>query len=217
MLRKRFRKGVCPVSSYNVSKPLAILFLACGLALVLSNVFLARRLAELRGLDDLLNISNKLEPGGVVPPLIGYDLAGKKVTYTYGEDSRDTILLIMSPACHACDENWPKWKQLIQSLDTQSTRLVIANIASSPVTPDYIARHQIDGIPLMAEVSAESMQAYRLAYTPQTILVGHDGRVRKVHTGALNDENFALDTGCSSFAPVRCFAESASLLVSDAK
>ena len=202
------------MSSYSVSKPLAILFIACGLALILSNVLLARRLSQLARLDDLLNVSNKLETGGVVPPLVGYDLSGNKVTYSYGDDSRDTMLLVLSPGCHACDENWPKWNRLIKSLDSQSTRLVIANIASIPVTPDYISRHQINGIPLVAEVSAESMQAYRLAYTPQTILIGHDGRVRKVHTGVLNDGMFAFSTSCSALSDGHCVSGSAGLIAS---
>jgi hypothetical protein len=204
------------VSSYSVSKPLAILFIVCGLALIFSNVLLARRLSQLSRLDDLLNASNKLETGGVVPPLVGYDLSGQKVTYSYGDDSRDTMLLVLSPGCHACDENWPKWNRLIKSLDTQSTRLVIANIASIPVTPDYISRHQISGIPLVAEVSAESLQAYRLGYTPQTILISHDGRVRKVYTGVLNDNTFALDAGCSMSPSGHCVSESANLTASGA-
>lgn len=204
------------MSSYSVSKPLAILFVACGLALIVSNVLLARRLSQLARLDDLLNASNKLETGGIVPPLVGYDLSGNKVTYSYGGDVRDTMLLVLSPGCHACDENWPKWNQLIKSLDSKSTRLVIANIASIPVTNEYITRHQIDGIPLVAEVSAESMQAYRLAYTPQTILISHDGRVRRVHTGVLNDNTFAFQTRCSGSPDRRCGYESATLIASGA-
>ncbi len=204
------------MSSYSISKPLALLFLACGLALIFSNVLLARRLSQLQRLDDLLNSSNKLELGGIVPPLVGYDLSGNKVTYSYGEDSRDTMLLVLSPGCHACDENWPKWNRMIKSLDGHSTRLVIANIASIPVTSEYISRHQIDGIPLVAEVSAESLQAYRLAYTPQTILIGHDGRVRKVHTGMLSDGTFAFSTSCSESSDGHCVSGSAGLIASGA-
>jgi hypothetical protein len=188
------------VGSVTIRKSLLVLFLVAGLALVASNLLLARRLGQLQRLDDLLNTSNKLQPGSLVPSLVGYDLAGKKVSYSYGEDSRDTLLLILSPGCHACDENWPNWTRLIQSLNSHDTRLVVANItADPPITSDYIARHGIAGVALIAEMSAESAQAYRLSYTPQTILIGRDGRVRKVYTGMLRDD-FFVDLGCATRA-----------------
>jgi hypothetical protein len=187
------------VGSITIKKSLALLFLACGVALVVSNALLVRRISQLRRIDEQLNISNRLEPGSTVPPLVGYDLAGNKVTYSYGDDPRDTVLLVFSPGCHACDENWPNWTRLIKGLDSKTTRLVIANIASGlPVTTEYITQHEISGIPVITEVSPESMQAYRMLYTPQTILVGRDGKVRKVQTGSLKEKDFALDLGCSA-------------------
>jgi hypothetical protein len=192
------------VGSFSVSKPLAAVLLAGCLALIASNVLLARRLSQLKQLDDFLNAANKLELGGVVPPLVGYDISGNKVTYEYGRDSRETLLLVFSPTCHACDENWPKWNRLIQSVDTRSTRLVIANISGAPVSADYVARHNIAAVPLVAEVSAESQQAYRLAYTPQTILIGSDGKVRKVHTGVLAGSTFVLNLGCTPASDPHC-------------
>jgi hypothetical protein len=193
------------VSSITIKKSLAFLLLAFGILLIVSNVLLARRIAQMRKIDDQLNASNKLEPGSAVPPLIGYDVAGNKLTYDYGTDPRDTVLLVFSPGCHACDENWPNWTRLIKGLNSQSTRLVIANVASGlPVTSEYIARHEIGGVPLIAEVSPESMQAYRMIYTPQTILVGRDGKVRKVQTGAFSDKVFALESNCSQAADGHC-------------
>ena len=195
------------MGSITVKKSLAFLLLTFGLLLVVSNVLLARRIAQMRKIDDQLNASNKLEPGSAVPPLIGYDVAGNKLTYDYGTDPRDTVLMVFSPGCHACDENWPNWTRLIKELNSQSTRLVIANVASGlPVTSEYIARHEIGGIPLIAEVSPESMQAYRMIYTPQTILIGHDGKVRKVQTGAFSDKVFALESKCPPDADAHCLA-----------
>lgn len=180
------------MGSITIKKSLALVLLVFAVGLVISNALLARRIAQMQALDDALNASNKLSPGASLPPLVGYDSTGKKLTYSYGDDSRDTLLLLFSPGCHACDENWPNWTRLIHSLDRQSTRLVIANVASGlPVTSEYVARHEIEGFPLLTQVSPESMQAYKMLYTPQTILIGHDGKVRKVQTGSLADMAFA--------------------------
>ena len=59
------------MGSFSVSKLLAAVLLAGCLALIVSNVLLARRLSQLKQLDDFLNAANKLELGGVVPPLVG--------------------------------------------------------------------------------------------------------------------------------------------------
>jgi hypothetical protein len=114
---------------------------------------------------------------------------GKQVRYAYGiTDQRDTLLLVLSPTCHACEYNWPNWTQMIRKLNGQKTRLLIANIAAgSALTTDYLAKHQVAADNVIAEVSAESIQAYKLGYTPQTILIAPDGKVVRVHTGMLKE------------------------------
>jgi hypothetical protein len=177
------------VGVMTIRKSVVFLFLACAIALVISSSLLASRLARLQRLDDLLNKSNRLQAGETVPPLVGYDLTGKQVRYAYGiTDQRDTLLLVLSPTCHACEYNWPNWTQMIRKLNGQKTRLLIANIAAgSALTTDYLAKHQVAADNVIAEVSAESIQAYKLGYTPQTILIAPDGKVVRVHTGMLKE------------------------------
>jgi hypothetical protein len=191
------------VGAVTIKKSLLFLFLALALALVVSNVMLTRRLSHLQRLNDLLNTASKLQPGTSVPPLVGFDGKGSKVTYSYGEDPRDTLLFVLSPGCHACEENWPNWTRVIKKLNGQTTRLLLANVTSNlPVTSDYVAKHEIAGVPILAEVAAESLQAYRMAYTPQTILIGRDGIVREVYTGQLREDVLATD--CRAGATNHC-------------
>jgi hypothetical protein len=179
------------VGSYTISKPLALLFLFCGITLTVTNVVMAHRLSKVHQFGDLLNAANKLHIGAKVPQLVGYDLDGKKITYDYGVDSRDTLLLILSPGCHACDENWPNWTRLIHSVDSKSVRLIIANVTYTfPMTKEYVTQHGIAAIPVLSEVNAESMQAYHFGYTPQTLLIGSNGEVKKVETGLLLNDAF---------------------------
>jgi hypothetical protein len=179
------------VGSYTISKPLALLFLFCGITLTVTNVMMAHRLSKVRQFGDLLNSSNKLGAGTKVPRLVGYDLDGKKITYDYSVDSRDTLLLILSPGCHACDENWPNWTRLINSLDPKTVRLIIANVTPIfPMTKEYATQHGIAAIPLIAEITAESARAYHLGYTPETVLIGSSGEVKKVETGFLTNAAF---------------------------
>jgi AhpC/TSA family len=182
------------VGVITIRKSVVLLSLACGITLVVSNTLLASRVAQLRRLDDFFNRSNKLQPGDRVPPLVGYDVTGKKMSYEYGSaDARDTLLLVLSPTCHACDDNWPNWTRMVRELKSQNMRLLIANIAAaSPLTSDYLAKHEVATASVVAEVSAESMEAYKLAYTPQTILIAPDGKVLKVRTGMLKEGDLVL-------------------------
>ena len=186
------------MGSVTIKKSLAFLIFVFGIALVVSNVFLARRVSHLQQIGNLLNTSNKLEIGATVPPLAGYDASGGKLTYSYGEDSRDTLVLAFSPGCRTCDENWPNWTHLIHAINSASTRVVLVNVAPLlKVTPEYLAHHDIGKIPLITEVSPESVEAYRMLYTPQTIVVGRDGKVRRVQVGVIDGKTFAPELACS--------------------
>ena len=190
-------------SSYSVNKTLAIIFVSCSVLLLLANVRLQYKVAQGEQLYKAMVAGGQPRAGMAVPPLVGYDLNGKKITLDYGKDHRKTLLLVFSPSCHACDANWPEWQRLIRSSNATDERIILANIATSDpaVTADYITRHHIDSIPALAEVSAESMVAYRLQYTPQTILIGSDGRIEKAYTGVLSSEQFV---GKEAISADRC-------------
>ncbi len=186
------------MGTYEIKKSFLLAFAVLCISLFITNILLMKRLSELKRFNDALSVPTKLQIGAVVPSFVGYDGAGRKVSYDYGVDTRKTVLLILSPTCHACDENWPNWNRLISMLDLSKIRLVIANInTTAPVSTNYVSKHGISNIPLLSETSPETMAAYKLGYTPQTIVIAADGKVEKVEIGLVDDPSSIANQLCN--------------------
>lgn len=188
-------------TTYSIHKTLLILIIACSMLLLLANIRLSMQLSKYR--RDYQNTINANQPraGMIVPPLVGYDLNGDKLAIGYGKDSQKTLILALSPSCHACDDNWPQWQRLIASEHAKGVRIVLADIATNepPLSKAYVTQHGIGSLPVLAEVTAESMIAYHLQYTPQTILVDQTGKVEKVQSGAISSGEFENLLATSTF------------------
>ncbi len=128
--------------------------------------------------------------GAQVPDLRGVDLEGKPVEVLYGKDSRKVLVLVFSPTCPFCDQNWPKWQQVISSLDRSAVRPVLVDVTST-TTAGFVSQHQLSGLPVILKADPRATVDYRMHLTPQTILVDPNGKVEKVWTGVLNDSSLA--------------------------
>ena len=164
--------------------------------LLLANVQLQRRVKEERALYEAVEAGLAPHAGLTVPPLEGYDINGKRVDFEYGRDGRKTLILALSPSCHACDDNWKNWQKLLTHTNPDTERVVFVDVATNepPLTQSYVTQHQISSLPLITQVSAESSLAYHFQYTPQTILVDAQGRILKVKTGQLDSDSFFATT-----------------------
>ena len=125
-----------------------------------------------------------------MPDLKGFDPDGKPVEVGYGKDPRKVLVLVFSPTCPFCDQNWPKWEQVISSLDRSVVRPVGVDVTSTAKAP-FLSQHQLTGLPVFEKVDPRVMLNYRFQLTPQTILVDRAGKVEKVWTGVLNDSAVA--------------------------
>lgn len=133
-----------------------------------------------------------LQPGTRVPPLTGFDLEGNRIEYTYGAPTRKTLMFVFSPDCPACTEVWPRWRQLMQSLDDRGFRLVALD-KSGTVGADYVQHHRFESVPLIARPDAKTVIGYNLNVTPQLILVDTDG----VAIGAWSGQQLSRDESLS--------------------
>jgi hypothetical protein len=129
-------------------------------------------------------------PGVQVPDLHGLDLSGKPLEVLYGKDPRKVLVFVFSPTCAFCDENWPRWQEIMPALDPEAVRPVAVDITSTS-NPLFLAKHQLAGVPVLVQVDPRATLSYRFHLTPQTILVDRTGRVEKVWTGVLNDSALA--------------------------
>jgi hypothetical protein len=156
-----------------------ILLLSANIALIHQNRQLKSRLA-------LPPPSLEAAAGAQMPALRGFDPADKPIEVLYGKDSRKVLVLVFSPTCHFCEENWPKWQQLIVALDRSSVRPVAVDVTST-ASATFVSQHQLADLSVFLKVDPQDTVNYRFQLTPQTILVDAAGRVERVWTGSLSD------------------------------
>jgi peroxiredoxin len=177
-----------PSSIYRAKKRVAApLMIFLGAVLLLVNVLLVQQNKKLRVLARKPDRALEIKPGTAVPPLEGLDSNGNRHRINDRQDSRKTVLLVLSPRCHACEENMPNLEAIIDGLDRQSFQ-----IAAVSLQPDdfnkYSSRRRINQIPILTRIDPKYRVAYNLALTPQIILIDAGGKVEKVWTGLLQEE-----------------------------
>ena len=155
--------------------------LAISLTLLLSvsltlNVALASKIREA---NHRAGIPENLQPGTALPALVAKDLAGKPVKISV--TGRPSLLYIFTPACSWCARNLENWKAVAAHAGG-SHQVVNISLATSGLD-EYVKKNHVD-TPVYQNVSPSIIQAYKLAATPTTIVVGPDGRVLKSWAGA---------------------------------
>jgi peroxiredoxin len=158
----------------------------CCLLLLAANIALIHQNKQLKARLALPPPQLEAAQGAQMPDLRGFDLAGKPVEVLYGKDPRKVLVLVYSPTCAFCNQNWPKWQAMITSLDRSAVRTVAVDVTSSS-SETFIQQHQLTGLPVLQKVDPQATVDYRFQLTPQTILVDPTGKVEKVWTGVLND------------------------------
>jgi peroxiredoxin len=163
---------------------------ACCVVLLAANIALIHQNSQLKSQLSLPPPLMEASAGTEVPDLRGVDLEGKPVEMLYGKDSRKVLVLVFSPTCPFCDQNWPKWQQVISSLDPSAIRPVLVDVTST-TTAGFISQHQLSSLPVILKADPRDTMDYRMHLTPQTILVDPNGKVEKVWTGVMTDSAVA--------------------------
>jgi hypothetical protein len=132
--------------------------------------------------DALVRIGQK------VPPLKGRTAQGDAVALEYGDDARDTLILVYSPHCGFCTENLPNWKAIAKSVDHSLFRVAAVSIVAEGAA-EYLSANGLTVNPTITEVDPKTRAAYEMNVTPMTILVGPDGRVKDVWSGVLGADD----------------------------
>lgn len=159
---------------------------ACCVILLAANIALLRQNRQLKAQLSVPPPVLEAAAGTHVPDLKGFDPDGKPVQVLYGQDPRKVLVLVFSPTCPFCEQNWPKWEQVISSLDPSVVRPVGVDVTST-TTPPFVSQHQLTGLPVFLKVEPQATVNYRFQLTPQTILVDPSGKVEKVWTGVMTD------------------------------
>jgi len=179
-----------------------IALVACCIVLLAINIALVRQNQQLKAQVSLPPPTMQVSAGTKVPDLKGFDLGGKPVEVAYGQDPRKVLVLVYSPTCHFCDENWPRWWDLMSALDRNAVRPVAIDVTSSS-TAVFLAEHRLNNVPMMNQVDPTARINYHFQLTPQTILIDPTGKVEKVWSGVLDHsalEELKQRTGTSKTA-----------------
>jgi peroxiredoxin len=163
---------------------------ACCVVLLGVNIALVRQNRQLKAQLSQPPPALELATGTQMPDMRGFDPDGKPVEVLYGKDPRKVLVLVFSPTCPFCEQNWPKWEQVISSLDRSAVRPVGVDVTSTSKAP-FLSQHQLTGLPVFEKVEPKAMMNYHFQLTPQTILLDPDGKVEKVWTGVMTDSAVA--------------------------
>jgi len=161
---------------------------ACCVVLLAANIALLHQNKQLKAQLSQPSPALEVAAGTQLPDLRGFDPDGKPVEVAYGKDPRKVLVLVFSPTCPFCEQNWPKWEQVISSLDRSVVRPVGVDVTSTAKEP-FLSQHQLTGLPVLEKVEPNVTMNYHFQLTPQTILLNPAGKVEKVWTGVMTDSS----------------------------
>lgn len=136
----------------------------CCLLLLTANIALIHQNNQLKARLALPPPALEATAGAQMPDLHGFDLEGKPVEVLYGKDQRQALVLVFSPTCSFCEQNWPKWEQVIASLNRSVVRTVDVDVTST-ANASFLALH-LRGVPLFLKVDPQATMSYGFQLTP---------------------------------------------------
>ncbi len=123
----------------------------------------------------------RIKVGLRLEDITGLDPSGDRVTVRFEDSQTPTVILVLRPGCQWCDANMPNWKTLIAE-KRHSFRFVAVSLSPIDFTK-YLELNKLN-IPGVAPSVEQNPMLNGVSATPQTIVVEHDGTVRKVWLGA---------------------------------
>lgn len=153
--------------------------------LLLENILLQMKNANLRKQVEVADHSIQASVGDFVPPLRGHVLSGETVNIPFPK-TKDTLILVFSRYCAWCDQNWPHWEGILAKQLEANPVLVDLSVGADK---KYLDSHHVANLPLIHEIDPALLSPYKLRLTPQTILVSPDQHIRGVWTGELTEKD----------------------------
>jgi peroxiredoxin len=144
------------------------------------NVALAHKLRRFNHVFSPTSIDS-LQTGITVPAFEAIDLEGRTQMITYNRVSKPTVLYVFTPSCSWCARNMDNFKTLIDK-ESSEYRFIGISLADQGLA-DYVRKNELN-LPIYSGLSAETLKAYRLGSTPQTIVISPEGKVLQDWAGA---------------------------------
>jgi len=152
-----------------------------AVASVSLNVSLAHKLKGLSDTQRVRMSERLLKIGATAPTIAAKSLDGRRDEISYRGDTKPTVLYVFTPACSWCARNMDNFKQLV---DKDSGQYRFVGLSLSEVgLGEYVAKNDLK-IPVYRGFSQETLKAYKLGSTPQTIVISPEGKVLQDWLGA---------------------------------
>lgn len=169
------------------------IFVLAGAVLILTalaaiNIALQKRNIELTRQVDFarraLSAADTPKPGTMMPadlPVI-LPTGGSKILNIRYSTPR-IVLLLFSPNCSACEDNWSYWDKLRNDENSGGAFLPVST--SPDLTKRYREKHHIESFVLLNQSLQKSLN---MTATPETILT-ENGIVRQTWFGVLSNDD----------------------------
>src|SRR5262249_53112646 len=151
--------------------------LAITIALIVSvslNAGLAYRLRSLTLARSARLGEYSLQTGRSVPSITAEPLDGQPGLISYQEIAERTVVYFLAPSCTWCARNMDNFKTLLGKSGEQYRFLALS--LSDQGLSQYVANNDLK-LPVYSGLSPETLKAYKLGSTPQTIVISPEGMV----------------------------------------
>ncbi len=119
-----------------------------------------------------------IKAGVQAPAFEGMSAAGKPISLSFQDSSRDTLLYVYSPTCHWCERNISNIRAIVKSRpDLRVVGVSLAKPGNDPMAEKI-------GFETIVHPTTQTASAYGLGATPSTVLVSRDGKVLRAWSGA---------------------------------
>lgn len=122
--------------------------------------------------------------GEMLRPIDARNLEGRDVRLAFDNAERETVLLVWTTTCPACQANLPNWLALVERFGERYD-FVGLSLDSVEATKSYVAARALPFEVFVATDPAAFKTRYDIAGVPETIHAGRDGQVRGSWLGVL--------------------------------
>jgi thiol-disulfide isomerase/thioredoxin len=171
----------------DMAKTIVLLGLLCGV-LLCSNAYLLYVNSDLVKIYKMDEARQLPALGAPITPITVHGVAeaadsGRTLNFAPADHAH--LLLVMSPDCPYCKQNWPMWDALVKK------RPGNVDVTYFDVTGKFdknlSAEHGIKNEQLITASLDSAIQA-RIVGTPTTVLIASDGTVKHVWQGPLDQK-----------------------------
>lgn len=127
--------------------------------------------------------------GTFVNEVTGLTSNDQKIT-VLTKDKHATVLMIYSPICHYCEQNWANWNSVISQTVNRGVDFEVIDLTSS-AAPEFVSTKISVPVNSIHRLNPNDVVRLNLNLTPETIVVGGDSRVKKSWAGVLSPADVA--------------------------